>query len=182
MLGKAQKGQPQLLFTIVGCPMLPALPPSASPPQSSGSSIAVRISGRDRPRIQAQLPATGPRTKVRQAVLRLRSTARNRWAALPGGSTRPDAVGAQRRSRRRNRAEEGQQPQSFGLRPIANADKPPLLKAYLDKFKDGSTTLLPDRSGLRRGSLRRNRRGLSGIRTAREEVVGGCGSRLAIVC
>jgi deazaflavin-dependent oxidoreductase (nitroreductase family) len=25
--------------------------------------------------------------------------------------------------------------QSFGLRPIANADKPPLLKAYLEKFK-----------------------------------------------
>ena len=29
----------------------------------------------------------------------------------------------------------GSQLQSFGLRPVANADKPPLLKAYLEKFK-----------------------------------------------
>ena len=63
--------------------------------------------------------------------------------------------------------------QSFGLRPIANADKPPLLKGLPGEIQSRSTTLLPDRSGLRRGGLRRNRRGLSGVRTAGEEVVGG---------
>ncbi len=37
----------------------------------------------------------------------------------------------------------GRSQQSYSLRPIADADKPELLKAYLDSFKNYRATLLP---------------------------------------
>ena len=54
----------------------------------------------------------------------------------------------------------------FRLRALADADKPPVLLAYLERYPIGRSALFPGARRVAGARLRRDRRALSGVRAA----------------
>ena len=96
----------------------------------------LRISRRPRHWPVSHLSSRSSRTKIRQALLYSRRSAGLERQALSGCPPRTNAMGAQRRSRRRNHAEEGKQaPKISVCAQSADVEKLPSLESLSRQFQ-----------------------------------------------